>query len=436
MRPYRVPIIVAALAVLAMAFWAWQAWRSIGEHEREMNRRLASGVFGAVEGSIRALGDHGRYSRNQVQRVLSSLVRNTPLALVVVEQGGKRIVQTGDVPEVLPLTTDSGEVFTNDLSIFWRKVRFQDTPQTDVQPAEAAADKQFDLTLSASDQMLVLGIRPPPDRRGIRGPVREMIVTLIGAILFIGASTIAWTMTIRRNLLAEQLEIERARHEHLEELGMAAAGLAHETKNPLGIILGLAQQIARNPREPEESRAMVEHVIDEVDKAAARLGDFMTFARQRKADPAPLDVRRVAEKVGTILQPDFDSAGVTLALDCPSVSVLADEEMLQQVLVNLLLNSLRASAAGTTVTVGLARQGSLATLTVADQGSGIPSDVLPNICKPYVTGRADGHGLGLAIVKRLVEEHGWRLRVASQVGQGTSVAVSGIRLSPTEEAGT
>jgi len=170
----------------------------------------------------------------------------------------------------------------------------------------------------------------------------------------------AWVMTIRRNLLAEQLDVERARHEHLEELGMAAAGLAHETRTP-GIILGLAQQIARNPREPEDSRAMVEHIIDEVDKAAARLGDFMTFARQRKANVAPVDASRVAARVGETLRPDFDRAGATLALDCPSLSVLADEEMFQQVLVNLLLNSLRASAAGTTVTVRLAWHGALAT---------------------------------------------------------------------------
>ena len=65
---------------------------------------------------------------------------------------------------------------------------------------------------------------------------------------------------------------------------MAAAGLAHETKNPLGIILGFAQQILGNPEEPAGSRVMIEHIIDEVDKAQARLGNFMTFARQRKVN--------------------------------------------------------------------------------------------------------------------------------------------------------
>lgn len=420
--------------VLAIAIWARQAWRGIREHERDMARRFASGVFGTVEGSIRALGHHGRYPRHQVERVLSSLVRNPPLSFVIVEQDGRRILEAGDVPEALPSATSAGELFGDKFSVFWRKVRLQDASQPSA-PAEGAGDARLDLTLGSGDQIMILGVRAPSGRPGIHGPVREMIVTIVGALLFIGASTIAWIMMIRKNLLAEQLQAERARHERLEELGMAAAGLAHETKNPLGVILGLAQQIAKNPREPEENRAMVEHIIDEVDKATARLGDFMTFARQRKANASPLDARRVAARVGEILQPDFDRAGVKLVLDCPPLPILADEEMLRQVLVNLLLNSLRASAAGTAVAVRLERQGASAALTVADQGSGIPPELLPHIGKPYVTGRSGGHGLGLAIVKRLVEEHGWRLSVASQVGQGTVVTISGIRLSSGEETG-
>jgi len=70
---------------------------------------------------------------------------------------------------------------------------------------------------------------------------------------------------------------------------------------------------------------------------------------------------------------------------------------------------------------------------VEDQGSGISPELLPNIFKPYVAGNADGHGLGLAIVKRFVEEHGWTIRVDSQLNRGTEVTVSGIGLSEAEE---
>jgi signal transduction histidine kinase len=215
----------------------------------------------------------------------------------------------------------------------------------------------------------------------------------------------------------------------LEELGLAAAGLAHETKNPLGIIMGLSQQIARSPSVTPENRVMLGHIIDEVDRATARLGSFMTFAQQREVRATVLEARTVVTKVVEVLKPDFDSAGVSLAVDCPSVKVLADEEMLQQILVNLLLNSLSASSAGMTVTVAVERRGEAARITVADQGVGIAPELLPDIFKPYVSGRPDGHGLGLAVVKRFVEEQGWTIEVASQLQRGTTVTISGIRRS-------
>jgi signal transduction histidine kinase len=172
---------------------------------------------------------------------------------------------------------------------------------------------------------------------------------------------------------------------------------------------------------------MLGHFIDEVDRATARLGSFMTFAQQREVRVTALDAQTVVTKVAEVLKPDFDSAGVSLGVDCPPVKVLADAEMLSQVLVNLLLNSLRASSAGTTVTVRVASQGKSADLTVQDQGSGIEPELLPHIFKPYVSGRSEGHGLGLAVVKRFVEEQGWSIEIASQLQRGTTVTISGIR---------
>jgi len=234
-------------------------------------------------------------------------------------------------------------------------------------------------------------------------------------------------------MLAGQLEAERTRRAHLEELGLAAAGLAHETKNPLGIILGFAQQILANPEEPARSRVMVEHIIDEVDKAQARLGNFMTFARQRKVNATFLNVREMCVRIGEILQPDFDAVGVKLEMECAAVGILADEEMLRQVLVNLLLNSLHASSPGSRVTVQIIPKGKKAALVVEDQGNGIPPELLPNIFQPYVSDNSRGHGLGLAIVKRFVEEHGWTINADSRPHHGTVMTISGITLPDAKE---
>jgi signal transduction histidine kinase len=179
---------------------------------------------------------------------------------------------------------------------------------------------------------------------------------------------------------------------------------------------------------------MLEHIIDQVDKTQARLGNFMTFARQRKINPTSLDAREMCAKMSEILRPDFDIVGVQLEMNCPALSILADEEMLRQVLVNLLLNSLHASSAGSKVTVRMDRKGKRAVLTVEDQGSGISPELLPNIFQPYVSGNSEGHGLGLAIVKRFVEEHGWTIGVDSQPNRGTVITISGIVLLEGKES--
>ena len=181
---------------------------------------------------------------------------------------------------------------------------------------------------------------------------------------------------------------------------------------------------------------MAEHIVDEVDKATARLGNFLTFARQRQAKEARVDVRAVVVKVAAVMRADFNAAGVELSLACSPLRILADEEMLSQILVNLLLNSLHASSAGTTVSVRTESHGNFVQLSVEDQGSGIEPGLLPDIFKPYISGRAGGHGLGVAIVRRFVEQPGWTIRADSQVGRGTRITISGIRRVKNGEAGT
>jgi two-component system, NtrC family, sensor histidine kinase HydH len=82
----------------------------------------------------------------------------------------------------------------------------------------------------------------------------------------------------------------------------------------------------------------------------------------------------------------------------------------------------------------MVRKGKTAILTVADEGSGVSPELLPNIFRPYVSGNASGHGLGLAIVKRFVEEHGWTIAVDSQPGRGMAVTISGMALWEAKES--
>lgn len=411
MRPYRVPVAVTALMVLGVVFWAWQSWHGFLEREQEMRRQFTMGHFESISGALKALVRDGHLQRDEAVGVLESIIRHSPVRYVILQQDGGRILQAGEVPANLDLAGDDGEAVIDECFVYWHSVRIQ-------------GDR---------DQVMVLSLEPPDQRGGVPPPVRGWIVTLSAALLFIAASFVAWIMTVRGRLLAEQLKGERARRAHLEELGLAAAGLAHETKNPLGIISGIAQRILAAPEEPQQSREMLEYILDEVDKATARLGNFMAFARQREATLTPVRVREVGLKVATILRPDFDAARVSLEIACDDVRIVADEEMLRQILVNLILNSLHASPADGVVRVRLEHEAGPAALIVEDHGRGIAPELLPNIFKPYVAGSSEGHGLGLAIVKRLVEEHGWTVSVESDVGRGTVVRIAGIALLSPQE---
>jgi two-component system, NtrC family, sensor histidine kinase HydH len=419
--------------VAALAFWSWRVWQDIDGRRREGERFRATDFSNVLTGALQALFANEDLSREEIKRILDGIVRNSPYQFFVLEQNGRRILQTGNLPAALSTSPEKEGRPDENLFIFRRKVQLlRGEGRETVPKAPAAADEARPIGLERGEQLMIFGgdIHEDPF---YSEAVKGILVLHAGAILLLTASFAAWVMAIRSRLLAEQLRAERARSAHLEDLGLAAAGLAHETKNPLGIISGIAQQVARNPEVPEQSRSMIETIIDEVDKSASRLGRFMTFARRQEINKVPLDIRKLVSRIAEILQPEFDAAGVTLEVDCPPMTVLADEDMLRQILVNLLLNSLQASSPGNRVMVRMERHGGLANLVVEDQGRGIPPELLPNIFKPYVAGNPEGHGLGLAIVKRFVEEHRWTITAESQCRRGTAITVRGIVPAPARE---
>ena len=316
-RTYLNPIIVTILMVVGMGLWAWQRWQSELQYYDDRIYRHANGVFDAVQGTVQALEQANSLERGQIEGILENVVRLSHLYFVALEQGGKRILEVGSAPATLRLTTGEGKSLIGRELLLWRRVQVQD---------ETERDLNRNLTISGpqagrGDKVMILGFEIPRESRMLSAAKKRIALTLVAALLFLATGLIVWIMVIRSRLIAGQLEAERARRDHLEELGLAAAGLAHETKNPLGIILGLAQQISANPEEPGQSRVMLEHIIDEVDKAQARLGNFMTFARQRKVNAIFLDVRAIVAKVAEILQPDFGALGVSLEIDCPPLVI-------------------------------------------------------------------------------------------------------------------
>jgi signal transduction histidine kinase len=239
---------------------------------------------------------------------------------------------------------------------------------------------------------------------------------------------IAWSVLIRNRNLEIKLKEARNRKEQSEQLSLTAAGLAHETKNPLGLIRGLAQQIKNNKNIVPEARKTAAEIMEQADITASRLGDFLSYAKERAPRFETVNAVAFIEKIINLINEDYSKAGIKIETDIDSVEITADREMLSQIMLNLLMNSLKFTGKGGTVKIIIkSRESGTSRLAVIDNGSGIPPDIIPDIFKPYVSRKSGGYGMGLAIVKRTVEQSGWSIEVKSIQDKGTKIFINGIK---------
>lgn len=219
-----------------------------------------------------------------------------------------------------------------------------------------------------------------------------------------------------------RLQSEVRRQERLAALGHMAAGVAHEIRNPLSAIKGLARFFQEtHPEDGEEARAAA-IMTREVERLNRVVGDLLELARPDRLALAPVSPEGIMKRAANLVREDMEKAGVRFALEAPSPcpEVPLDENRLLQALLNLFLNAIEAmpNGGGLTARVRFADSGVLA-LTVEDTGEGIARDALDQIFSPYYTTKARGTGLGLSLVQKIVEAHDGEIEVGSALGRGT-----------------
>ncbi|MBI4520590.1 MAG: HAMP domain-containing protein [Gemmatimonadetes bacterium] len=220
-----------------------------------------------------------------------------------------------------------------------------------------------------------------------------------------------------------QREIERA--QQLATVGELASGVAHEIKNPVvGISSGL-DMVKRRLGEDRELAPIIEEMTRQLSRIGAAVHDLLAFARPAMPTLAPGDANHILQRAVRLVQPAAERAGVLvdIRLDPSAPQLLVDEDLLCQALVNLLMNAVQATARDGHITASTCEQDENIEFRVADTGRGIPSAELPHIFKPFFTTRHTGTGLGLSITREIVERHGGRLDVESEVGKGSAFTV-------------
>jgi signal transduction histidine kinase len=258
--------------------------------------------------------------------------------------------------------------------------------------------------------------------------LRYVIVGFAGiSVLGFG---LAWQNLVRSSELQVYLLRASQLNTHLREMNVAAAGLAHETRNPLNIVRGLAQMISKESTASEEIRGKSRQITDEVDRVTAQLNEFINYSRPREVRRAPVVVSAVVGDVVRALQSDIEEKAIQLRIEGESFTVDADEQMLRQVLFNLLINSVQAVDPRGEIHV-VSRKSGLgeAQIEVRDNGPGVSTEHRAEIFKPYFTTNPKGTGLGLAVVQQIVLAHGWDIECLENTPKGAIFRISRLKLS-------
>jgi len=256
----------------------------------------------------------------------------------------------------------------------------------------------------------------------------RLIIAILAAVAALG-SGFAWRNMDRSAEL--QLRLVRAREVNLrlKEMNLAAAGLAHETRNPLNIIRGLAQMISRQGDAPEEIRAKSCAILDETDRVTAQLNEFINYSRPREVRRTAVALGPVVAEVVRALQCDVEDKSVRLQVSGDALTIDADEPLLRQALFNLLLNAIQAVSAGGEIHVVTRQQGQEASLEIRDNGPGVPAERRDEIFKPYFTTRPSGTGLGLAVAQQIALAHGWDIACLPHEPRGAIFRIAHLKLA-------
>lgn len=266
-----------------------------------------------------------------------------------------------------------------------------------------------------------------------------LLQRLIFGSLFLLIASLAWMLVtvfqemiapLQRKLVESTAIIER--QEKLASLGVLAAGVAHEIRNPLTAIKArlFTQRKALAKDSPEYDDSIV--ISNEINRLEQIVKDVLQFARPSEPKLVPMTANAVLRQVCDLMQPQFIKESIGIEIGAVSTSHFqGDPEQIKQVLINLIQNAAESIEHDGTIVLrardGTARLSghskSVVILEVQDNGKGIAPDVQKRLFDPFFSTKATGTGLGLSISARILEKHGGALEFQTQVDYGTTFGI-------------
>ncbi|MGQ9574087.1 MAG: sensor histidine kinase [Thermoguttaceae bacterium] len=409
-------------------------------HECELARqalvRQGDSVMNALVGGIRYHRRLGRFFPSQIQEALSDLISADVRAAALVSEDGNLVLTAGEsgLLDALP-PVELGRLWTDQGLRYAVDFRLEPQPGEGLKgPAGRGPGRGWGrqgrgpeawetspLATGGRFAAVLLLDRTPTDAFCRRAWwVRFWLVAAGGVVLV--CVGVAWWATVRWTEAQGRAKVLEAEARHLRDLSQAAAGLAHETRNPLGLIRGWTQRLAEGEPHRPELQQQARAIIEECDRVTSRINQFLAFARPCTPSPTAVDPGELVDELAVLVEPDLEARQLRLQVrgTLGGRTIRADREMLRQALFNLVRNAIQFSPPQTEVEIALvpAENGQYR-IEVADRGPGVPAEQVDSLFTPYFTTRPDGTGLGLAIVRRIAGAHGWQSGYRPRPGGGS-----------------
>ncbi len=264
---------------------------------------------------------------------------------------------------------------------------------------------------------------------------RSIMVIILAAVGLMAFLFVTLTLIVRRGerILIERgkeqkkLEEQLQQSEKLASIGQMVATIAHEIRNPLGIIKSSAEVLVKKSgTDPARVSKLCGIIVEEATRLSSILKDFLDFARPRSPALAPIDVRDVVSRVRNNLEYEIQTRQIQWIEEPTNGNrpvIMGDSDLLYQAFLNMAMNAFEATENGGCITITTARQDSTVRIDFADNGHGIPAENLKKVFTPFFTTNEMGTGLGLSVVHNIITAHDGTLSVESEEGKGTVFTV-------------
>ncbi len=425
-RPAEVQLLSAVAAQLGVAV---ENARLFADTQRrvadlEAVNQLSLSVFGSGPGDAAALL---QTAAGEIGRALRA--RSVAVLLLYQEERVLRSAAGWGAPlPVEPMTIPLGAAALATLAL---------ETQGPVWSADTSTDPRSGMRgVTAAPPMSMLLV-PLTSRRAPRGVVAiaaepgrhfgEAEVALAFALTTTAASGLE-NVELHGDLRRSYAELARAQaqlvqRERLVALGELSAVVAHEVRNPLGVIFNSLGSLRRLLKPEGDARMLLDIVGEEADRLNRIVGDLLDFARPSTPALRPEALDRLLEDaVGAAVAENRDIA-VERDIEAGLPPVSIDARLMRQAVLNVAVNAVQAMPRGGRLTVRARRDGAWARVEIRDSGPGVPDEIRHRIFEPFFTTKASGTGLGLAVVKRIVEGHGGEVAVASDPAAGAAFTI-------------